>query len=180
MASENETVADIIAEMRRGTKLQGYWSSSDLNEILIYNADRIEAAWKRERDRLMSEPRSWEECVERAMKVKENSDVPIDENENSGTVGNAAAMREALHALKEKFRDIDLARDSIEKEIYELADAALSNQPRNCDIYPTNEDAWRSYQLSHAKNADAYVEATVPDFIDWLFAPAAERKGAST
>ena len=82
MASENEqesekreTVADIVAEMRRGTKLPGFWRSCALNKILEYHADRIEAAWKRERDRLMTEPRSWEECVERAMKVKENSDV---------------------------------------------------------------------------------------------------------
>lgn len=36
--------------------------------------DRIEAARKRESNRLMHEPRSWEECVARAIKAKENSD----------------------------------------------------------------------------------------------------------
>ena len=29
-------------------------------------AERIEAAWKRERARLMAESRSWEECIKRA------------------------------------------------------------------------------------------------------------------
>ena len=43
-----ETIADIVAEMRRGTKLPGYWRSCDVNEILQYHADRIDAAHKRE------------------------------------------------------------------------------------------------------------------------------------
>ena len=40
----NATLADIVAEMRRGTRLPGYWRSCDLNKILKYHADRIEAA----------------------------------------------------------------------------------------------------------------------------------------
>ena len=47
MADTQETIADIIAEMRRGTRLPGYWRSCDVNEILQYHADRIEAAAKR-------------------------------------------------------------------------------------------------------------------------------------
>ena len=69
----NETIADIIAEMRRREKSHYYPKVA--RNIMHQYSDRVEAAWKRERDRLMSEPRSWEECVERAMKVKENSDV---------------------------------------------------------------------------------------------------------
>ena len=44
-----ESLSDIVASMRRGTKLPGYWRSCDLNKILAYHADRIEAAWKREK-----------------------------------------------------------------------------------------------------------------------------------
>ena len=87
MASENETVADIVVAMRTMAKVSedyvGRFSNPALRLAMELEAktrkslaDRIEAAWKRERDRLMSEPRSWEECVERAMKAKENSDVP--------------------------------------------------------------------------------------------------------
>ena len=45
---ENETIADIIAVMRRGTRLPGYWRSCDVNKILQYHADRLEKAKKRE------------------------------------------------------------------------------------------------------------------------------------
>ena len=80
--SENEsreTVADIVADIRERAE-----NAMRNGERLVHNeavamllrsiADRIEAAWKRESDRLMREPRSWEECVARAKKAKENSD----------------------------------------------------------------------------------------------------------
>lgn len=48
MASETiAVIADIVAVMRRGTRLPGYWRSCDVNEILQYHADRIETAAKR-------------------------------------------------------------------------------------------------------------------------------------
>ena len=49
---EHETVADIAAVLRR--------------YVLPSLADRLEAAWKRERDALASQPRAWEECVQRS------------------------------------------------------------------------------------------------------------------
>ena len=82
---KRETIADIVAIVRRAA--QYYEGEAEKSEGLLREtfklsaanyreiANLVEAAWKRERDRLMSEPRSWEECVERAMKVKENSDV---------------------------------------------------------------------------------------------------------
>ncbi len=77
-ARSRETVADIVADLRKCAqcwkKLAERIKDSNLGEALktqteIYSilANRIEAAWKRERDRLMTEPRLWEECVERAM-----------------------------------------------------------------------------------------------------------------
>lgn len=71
--NENESIESIVAEMRRREKSRYYPKVA--RNIMHQYAGRLEAAWKRERDRLMTEPRSWEECVERAMKVKENSDV---------------------------------------------------------------------------------------------------------
>ena len=78
---ENESIESILAEMRRevGDGKDAYCGQRIIRNMddvsVMQYCDRIEAAWKRERDRLMSEPRSWDECVERAMKVKENSDV---------------------------------------------------------------------------------------------------------
>ena len=46
-AGNNKTLADIVAEMRRGTRLPGYWHSCALNKILQYHADRIEAVARR-------------------------------------------------------------------------------------------------------------------------------------
>ena len=64
MASENKTVADILAEMRReiGDCTDTYCGKRIIrrmeDDCVRQYCDRIDAAWKRERDRLMSEPRS--------------------------------------------------------------------------------------------------------------------------
>ena len=76
---EQETLADIVADireraenaMRNGERLV---HNEAVANMLTFVADRIEAAWKRERAMLASEPRSWDECVWRAKKAKENSD----------------------------------------------------------------------------------------------------------
>lgn len=175
MASENETVADIIAEMRRGTKLQGYWRSSDLNEILIYNADRIEAAWNRERAEIEQSALSCGALVERSRRKP---------------VGNSAAMREALMRIKHLFRDINLCEDTLGNEAYAIADAALSAPPRNCDRFKTREEARAYFDniVCQRSNGSGSIECKGChlDSIDnphradcresWLFAPA--EKGA--
>lgn len=84
-SERRETVADIVAAMRAMARVSETFVDRFSNPCLRMEmemeakmrkrlADRIEAAWKRERDRLASEPRSWAECVERAMKARENSD----------------------------------------------------------------------------------------------------------
>jgi hypothetical protein len=102
-------------------------------------------------------------------------------------VGNAAALREALQALKERFRDIDLAHDSLEKEIYELSAAALSAPARNCDIYSNAKEALKAHEEAFDESNFQHGECRLgcqgcdDGLIDckilWLFAPAAERKG---
>ena len=69
------SVDEIIARERKGA----FGFTDDRRCLFTYGDFRrllmeIEAAWKRERDELISQPRTWEECVDRAMKVKENSD----------------------------------------------------------------------------------------------------------
>lgn len=46
-AGDNRTLADIVAEMRRGTRLPAYWHSCALNKILQCHADLIEAVARR-------------------------------------------------------------------------------------------------------------------------------------
>lgn len=63
MASENETLADIVAEIRARA---GVWIAKELKQYDLRLADRIDAAWKRERNALMSQPITWETCVQRS------------------------------------------------------------------------------------------------------------------
>lgn len=62
--TKNETIADVVASMRRGTKLPGYWRSCDVNKILAYHADRIDAAAKRERSNLDALERACESVLD--------------------------------------------------------------------------------------------------------------------
>ena len=68
MENTQESSADIIAEMRRGTRLPGYWRSCDLNEILKYHADRLEAALKREKTEIEADALAAGGIVEAAAK----------------------------------------------------------------------------------------------------------------
>ena len=64
MSDNNEnrkTVADLAAAMRDLAVLAEKCMASIRPSVVMDFADCIEAAWKRERDRLASEPRSWEE-----------------------------------------------------------------------------------------------------------------------
>ena len=156
----HETIADIVTEMRKRAEevyvgQDGYpesWKDQmDYGEIYELS-DRIEAAHKREREST---------------------------REKSSAVGNAAAMREAL----EKFNAVDLSwlefpldgdsstiYNSNKKEItipywrvaellnevkaaQDMAKAALSAQPRNCDVGTADEqsDRFDKFCYSHSK-----------------------------
>ena len=78
-----EKVADIVAEMRYGTIPK---HRTD-HELLAIYADRIEAAWKRERAKVEADALAVGGIVEAARRSTA---------EKSSAVGNAAAMREAL------------------------------------------------------------------------------------
>ena len=83
-----ETIDDIVASMRRGTKLPGYWRSCDLNEILKFHADRIEAAWRREKAEIEADALAAGGVVEAARHRRESVT-------DCNRTGNAAEMRDA-------------------------------------------------------------------------------------
>lgn len=67
--NRQETIADIVAQMRG----RGEDGRIDRRLWTEY-ADRIEAAWERERKIIMNTPRSFDECVERARMDKDGWD----------------------------------------------------------------------------------------------------------
>jgi len=155
----NETIADIIAEMKR----EAAQIFPALPIAVLQLATRLEAAWKRERE--LTKPA---------------------ENVNSGaasdTAGNCAKLREALvetlgyiesfhkyiiPGKRKKLTALFAVADTIRGKVR----AALAAPPRNCDRFATLPDAlaaWRDVDPREAGPFDL-----------WLFAPATEQEGGA-
>ena len=124
--SKQETIADIVAEMRKDISegTVGIWSDFG-GEIARGYADRIEAAYNFKREAV---------C------------------ENSSHVGNAAAMREALEAVVKVGYPHNFQKEAphIRAYCYEITTAikkcfaALSAPPRNCDV-GTEEEQFKRF-----------------------------------
>ena len=172
---KRETLADIVAEMRE--KAAHFEKNSELmvseNAIALFilpYADRIEAAWKREKAEAEADALAVGGIVEAARH----------------TPGNTAATRKALKTIHDKVNSLDEECGVDPVEIRNIARAALSAPARNCDImsrstctkhfstiYEGNRDGLCDVQTEREKNIHLYYIA----FNKWLFAPAAERKG---
>ena len=188
MNNENhETIADIVTEIRKRAEevyagQDGYpesWKNQmDYGEIYELS-DRIESAHKREHEAT---------------------------SEKSSINGNSAKMREAL----EKFNAVDLSwlefpldgdsstiYNSNKKEItipywrvaellnevkaaQDMAKAALSAPPRNCDLFETPKEAGEAFISQECENpcgnctvSDEYHNPLIHECgIEWLFAEA--------
>lgn len=118
--NKQETIEDIIAEMR-GPKfypwgLGGFSVEMDLTPL----ANRLEAAWKRESVTA----------------------------ENPSAVGDSAKLREALEVLLNTMCNWDdhlppVIREGELREAYRKAESALAAPPRNCDIGTVDEQTER-------------------------------------
>ena len=111
---------------------------------------------------------------------------------------NMAAMHEALAVLN-RINTIGLKRllvELVEADIFdgglinktisavENARRVLSAPPRNCDMFQTKDAAREAFQKlrKHRVWADVSLwddRDEIELFLDWLFAPAAERRGES-
>ena len=152
MSDKPETLADILAEMRREERPYGI-----SNDRLRSYADRIERAAERERNAHTND-------IHDALYMA------------TGIPGNAAAMREALTALLRWVDDHCLigafdegsSKDEIRREwnalatAQESARAALAAPARNVDRFATAEEAYAAWQKHNSLTA----------ICDWLFAPA--------
>ena len=150
MASENETVADIIAEMCGGPIPQHRRDQ----ELLRHFAGRIEVAHRRERAAIEADALAVGGLVEASRKRKllftitretDNSGAVIYTNDNSG---DAAKLREALVNISKyadcaAMRQHDTHTQHYIEQIRKWANAALAAPPRNCDVGTADEQAER-------------------------------------
>ena len=160
--ADNETTADIIAEMRRGTRLPGYWSSCAVNEILQYHADRLEAAQKRE-------AAFHAMTCEANDRLREHLQIALDANRRER--GDAAKLREALEEVLNDYQD-DCAMSRMIR-------AALAAPPRNCDRFASAEEAIEYHKRTNCaeRRYCAYHDGCPTDgscVVNWLYAEAQE------
>ena len=149
---KQETSKDIVAEMRDATM------NSEYDDATVDAwADRIEAAWKREREAGAAAAQICGEIGEMVGREKR---------------GNAAAIREALVRCADiinKFGLAEIVTTPMEVicDIEGIITAALSAPPRNCDIYDAE-----SCRMAYHLHGDGLM--TMQAFADWLFAPVEE------
>ena len=160
VAEKRETLADVVAIMRRGTKLPGYWRSCDLNKILAYHADRIEAAWKREKAEIVANALAIGGVVEAARH----------------TPGNAAALREALElALDALISWLNGTIDrTTNRETIKAIRAALAAPARQCDVGAPEEQEKR-YKLKR----EVYHTLTLTNALAWAQTPYEAQEGGA-
>ena len=114
---KQETIADIVAALRAVAYIQNADSPRNVLEF----ANRIEAAAKREREAT---------------------------REKSSQVGNSAKLREACEALMSEIGGyltdgLEVIWCSISGKTIKKARAALSDNPRNCDVGTEDEQSER-------------------------------------
>ena len=160
--ARQETVADIVAEMRK----EAFDRSDDASctiecAILRHYSDRIEAASKRERE---AGAEAAQTCGEIGEMIGRDAT-----SEKSSAVGNAAEMREALNdayscAILNLLKTQNVEYVEIANAL-DKAKAVLAKQQRNCDrpecaTTKAAQDVWRKEDGGQT----AYYE--------WLFAEA--------
>lgn len=178
---ENETIADIVAEKRaRANEIEcaACRNPNQFQRELIHDlrteADRIDAAWKREYDTLNSER---EKC--RLYGLHEHEKV-LKLMAQLKAVGNAAAMREAVEAVVRALSESnDVQSALLLMQAEEKCNAALAVPTRNCDMMPNIEDL-TMHDLAKSPCKSTLVCASREELlalVRWLLAPADERKG---
>ncbi|MBQ1344727.1 MAG: hypothetical protein IIY62_01630 [Kiritimatiellae bacterium] len=173
--ADNETIADIIAWLRRPRGGENAYLTLWRDEI----ADRLEAAHKRERENydakiadLQLRVKLWtdrsdelvKKCVEQYAKLKQ--------------VGNSAKLREALIKAITMLAVCEWPDGTNMEGVEELRrdiDAALAAPPRNCDVIGNTGRALLVHGFPTKSNQ--WGEGEWLEFIDWLLAPATEKEG---
>lgn len=118
--------------------------------------------------------------------------------EQSGKLGNNAAIRKEATMANNKLRE---ALETLLNLAYEVQDAnsecgpktcisaqfiidtaksALAEPPRNCDRFQTKEDAAMAFNKERSVFIPQSILWQLGEWLDWLFAPATEKKGVAS
>ena len=157
--ADNETIADIIVEMRKLAHEFEDYGGVSIPAMLLDFSDRLEAAHKRERGdaaKLCEALKSiWKEVYLYA----------IEEDKQD-----FAHLHEAMLEDPPEYKDL---RNSF-FAIAHLVDAALAAPPRNCDLPKVAEDPWRAWldDESNWEGGNPKLEIH-----EWLLATAIEKEG---
>ena len=208
MANNNETIADIVANMREKSAeydrlcrehqdfkeqilLRDWWHNNVVTFRTI--ADRLEAAYKRERAKIEADALDVGGILGAAHR-RELSKNMSKNGADFGQLGDTAKLREALAPfpplcewLVENAAKLGIG-DMVPRlrERCDNARAALSAPARNCEKYTTVDEAMYDYAdealieewnaLKAGKDRDMLAEELFV-FTKWLFAPATEKEG---
>ena len=180
MNTENETLADIVADIRMQNQglLEDAYALSPLVCDLLCLADRIEAAAKREVEKLNS--------VIQATVSRSDAEIERlrrEAEELRKKLGNSAKLREALGELA---ANIEMRSSTfglnvmVDTKTFIDAKAALAAPARNCDVHTADElkGIFNSELVSELPIANEHeknlVTITAMGVIDALFATAKE------
>ena len=187
MSDTNETIADILREMRtyfQTQKRNGKPEHRPWHQVLSDWADRIEAAAKRELSRA-AEDAAGKAALDRTARDAAEYMAYAMAHNSATQSGNAAAMLAALEecrdylygVLHDAFYDAQVSEQSDnpsmagcerEQKLYKEVAAALSAPARNCDRYGDEDDAFAAW---HDALNDGDV-VSVRNAFAWLFAKA--------
>lgn len=148
MSKKQETISDIVAEMRRPNPekfLSTPWYCEPLPNKMRSYADRIEAAAKS----IEADRDNW-----RRQALDEDARANAATIKESLTVGNTAAMRAALEQIHELLSiggKPDTSMCIRYEAAYQIAKEALSAPPRNCDVGTDEEQAKRHKRFCDGK-----------------------------
>lgn len=152
----NETIKHIVAEMRRDCRARHMDGTMYREEDWVYTkgtakklADRIEAAWKAERERAKADALVVGGMVEAMRREKR---------------GNAAKIREAYEFAEEFLRDYGTDW-KLHNKLCDMLKSALAAPLRNCDVYTVGE-ALRKYGFP--TKIKPWGEKEWLDFCEWL------------
>ena len=169
MSNKQETIADIVADIRaqnQGLPEDSYALSPLVCDLLSF-ADRIEAAWKAERERVKADALVVGGMVEAMRREKR---------------GNAAAMREALVQVSRIA--VEMTRKTVTGEpedrktvdewalrLCDIVSAALAAPPRNCDIGTAEEQSRRYEELCDSHTCGSRCSASGCPMYDYDCSP---------
>ena len=172
--SEHETITDIIAWLRKPREGENAYLTLWRDEI----ADRLEAAWKREKTAIEADALAAGGLVEASRATAEKS----------SAAGNCAKLREALEAARRTLKlvyenAVEFIQPRLADEIIHTGsavEAALAAPARNCDLaHDWLQDLYCKFKPPATVRREMppeWVDAVMA-FCKWLVAQAEDTEG---